>query len=110
MAPTGHRLIRSRQLSAGNQAGGGRADSSDLEIQIAQLEDTVEMYRQTLERFQSDSRDAQAKVILDLDLVKRADLDEALRKARSLEDGVWKVARDRTLALLTPAFAQSSAT
>jgi rubrerythrin len=78
------------QLTAAGQ-GTSSADTEELSIQIAQLEDTIEMYKEALEKFENDSREVQAKVILDLDLVKRSDLDEALRKGQSLETSECRV-------------------
>ena len=94
------------QLSSNNDAGAttNASNTDDLLIQIAHLEDTIEQYKQVIETFESDSRDAQAKVILDLDLVKRTDLDEALRKGKVLETSelrVW-VGLDCGYLLLNP--------
>jgi hypothetical protein len=59
-------------------------DATELRRQIA-------LYRKAIDDFQEDNRDNQAKAILDLDLVKRADLTAALDKCKALEQGqLWR--------------------
>jgi predicted type IV restriction endonuclease len=54
---------------------------------VAELERQIELYRRAIDEYQGDNRDSQAKAILELDLVKRSDLNAALEKSKALQEG-----------------------